>query len=87
MKSTFRVLFYLKKNAKTASKEVMIMARITIDGKVCQFSTKQKISPNGWNVSANKAIGRSFEAMKLNSLLEEIKASLHKIYQSIQLKG
>ena len=39
MKSTFKVLFYLKKGSEKKNGEVMIMARITIDGKLCQFST------------------------------------------------
>lgn len=43
MKSTFKVLFYLKKGSEKKNGEVMIMARITIDGKLCQFSTKQII--------------------------------------------
>ena len=45
MKSTFKVLFYLKKGSEKKNGEVMIMARITIDGKLCQFSTKQSIQP------------------------------------------
>ena len=31
MKSTFKVLFYLKKGSEKKNGEVMIMARITID--------------------------------------------------------
>ncbi len=34
------------------------MARITIDGKLCQFSTKQSIQPDNWNTAAGKAKGR-----------------------------
>ena len=48
MKSTFKVLFYLKKGSEKKNGEVMIMARITIDGKLCQFSTKQSILPDSW---------------------------------------
>ena len=44
MKSTFKVLFYLKKGSEKKNGEVMVMARITIDGKLCQFSTKQSLS-------------------------------------------
>lgn len=43
MKSTFKVLFYLKKGSEKRNGEVIIMARITVDGKICQFSTKQSI--------------------------------------------
>ena len=52
MKSTFKVLFYLKKGSEKKNGEVMIMARITIDGKLCQFSTKQSILPENWNIAA-----------------------------------
>ncbi|MFA6886976.1 MAG: site-specific integrase, partial [Fermentimonas sp.] len=41
MKSTFKVLFYLKKGSEKRNGEVSIMTRVTVDGKVCQFSTKQ----------------------------------------------
>ena len=57
MKSTFKVLFYLKKGSEKKNGEVMIMARITIDGKLCQFSTKQSILPDSWNIAAGKAKG------------------------------
>ena len=58
------------------------MARITIDGKLCQFSTKQSIQPENWNVVAGKAKGR--DAGKINSLLDDIRASLNTIYHEMQ---
>ena len=75
MKSTFKVLFYLKKGSEKKNGEVMIMARITIDGKLCQFSTKQSILPDSWNIAAGKAKGK--DAGKINALLDDIKASLN----------
>ena len=80
MKSTFKVLFYLKKGSEKKNGEVMIMARITIDGKLCQFSTKQSILPENWNIAAGKAKGK--DAGKINALLEDIKASLNNIGKS-----
>ncbi len=82
MKSTFKVLFYLKKGSEKRNGEVTIMARITIDGKICQFSTKQSIHPDNWNVKAGKATGKS--AGQINKLLEDIKASLNQIYHEQQ---
>lgn len=84
MKSTFKVLYYLKKGAEKRNGEVMIMARITVDGKVCQFSTKQSILPKDWSVKSCRAIGRSAAIVQINSLLDEIKSSLHIIYHDIQ---
>ena len=82
MKSTFEVLFYLKKGSEKKNGEVMIMARITIDGKLCQFSTKQSILPENWNIAAGKAKGK--DAGRINALLEDIKASLNNIYHEQQ---
>lgn len=82
MKSTFKVLFYLKKGSEKRNGEVTIMARITIDGKICQFSTKQNIHPDNWNVKAGKATGKS--GGQINKLLDDIKASLHQIYHEQQ---
>lgn len=75
MKSTFKILFYLKKGSEKRNGEVTIMARITVDGKICQFSTKQSIHPDNWSVKAGKVTGKSYA--QLNKLLEDIKASLH----------
>lgn len=83
MKSTSKVLYYLKKGVEERNGEVMIMARITVDGKVCQFSTKQSILPKDWSVKSCRAIGRSASIVQINSLLDEIKSSLHTIYHDI----
>ena len=40
MCSTFKVLFYLKKNAPKKNGSVPVMCRITIDGTIAQFSCK-----------------------------------------------
>lgn len=39
-RATFKVLFYLKKNAPKKDCSVPIMGRITINSKITQFSTK-----------------------------------------------
>ena len=50
MKSTFRILFYLKKNEPKKDGTVAIMARITVDGETKQFSTKKTILPEVENL-------------------------------------
>ena len=82
MKSTFKVLFYLKKGSEKRNGEVAIMARITVDGKICQFSTKQNILPENWNVKAGKATGKA--AGQMNKMLDDVKASLNHIYHEQQ---
>ena len=82
MKSTFKILFYLKKGSEKRNGEVTIMARVTVDGKICQFSTKQSIHPDNWSVKAGKATGKS--AVQINKLLDDVKASLNQIYHEQQ---
>lgn len=47
-KSTFSVLFYLKKDKMKKSGLVPIHARITINGKQTQFNTKLEILEANW---------------------------------------
>ena len=55
-RSTFKVLFYLKRQAEQNGK-APIMGRITINGTISQFSCKLSISPKLWDIKANKATG------------------------------
>jgi len=84
-RSTFKVLFYLKKGAENSSGETMIMTRITLNGVRCNFSTKQKVKITNWSVDGNRAIGRSYEVNQINNLLDKIKTSLMSIYQDMLL--
>ena len=49
MKSTFKTLFYLKKNEPKKNGHVVIMVRITVDGDQVQFSSKLDIHPDNWD--------------------------------------
>ena len=86
MRSTFKVLFYLKKNAQKKDGTAPIISRITVNGKIAQFSTKRFINPDDWSVELGKAKGRNDEAKEINAVLEEIKASIHKAYNELTRK-
>ena len=55
MRSTFNVLFYVKKNQPKKNGLCPVMGRITIDGKIVQFSCKFDIDPKIWDVDAGRA--------------------------------
>ncbi|WP_317045551.1 Arm DNA-binding domain-containing protein [Capnocytophaga canimorsus] len=82
-KSTFKVLFYLKKNAPKKNGKVAIMGRITIDGKIAQFSTKIEIFPDKWDLKFGKVLGKSEEALSLNHKLKELKTRLVNQYDHL----
>src|ERR1035437_809641 len=86
MKSTFKVLFYLKRNAIRKDGRMPIVTRVTVDGVIAQFNTKLEIQPTAWSVKMSKVIGHSSENKQHNAQLEQIKASLHGIYHELQRK-
>lgn len=73
-KSTFSVLFYLKKDKMKKNGLVPIHARITINGKQTQFNTKLEVLETNWK--SGRAIGKSMEIQRLNSMLDDIKANI-----------
>jgi site-specific recombinase XerD len=87
MKSTFRILFYVKKDKQKSDGTFPVMCRVTIDGQPTRFNTKISVNPNIWDAKAGVAIGKSNEAVEVNLLLNEIKASLHNVYHDLLTKG
>lgn len=82
-RSTFKVLFYLKRNNLKPDGKVPIMGRITVNSSIAQFSCKLNIKPDLWDTGANKASGKSLEAQKINQKLDNIRTQIGKQYQSI----
>ena len=62
---------------------VPIMGRVTINGYVAQFSCKQSIHKDLWDVKGNRAKGKSKESRDINLALDNIKAQIIKHYQRI----
>ena len=83
MKSTFRILFYLKRNGQKSNGNTPIMGRITINGQAVQFSAKVEINPDYWNVEAGKAIGRTNDIKEVNFVLDNMRATMTKIYRDL----
>ena len=84
MRSTFKVLFFLKRDKQKKDGSVPVYCRITIDGKESRFGMKKNIDPKLWNVKEGKATGKSSESSEINALLEKTKAGIHKIYRDVQ---
>lgn len=83
MRSTFKVLFYLKKNSQKPDGKVPIMGRITVNGSMAQFSCKLTIKLSLWDTKANRTAGKSLEAQKINQKLDNIRTQIGKQYQRI----
>ena len=82
-RSTFRVLFYLKRNAPKKNGLVPVMCRITVNGKISQFSCKLDVEEKLWNVNLGRMSGRSNVAQEANRMLDKIRVGINKAYQEI----
>lgn len=83
MKSTFKILFYLKRDKIKKNGKVPIFCRITIDKAASRFNLKAEIDEKLWNVDFGRANGKSKEAVEVNQILDNTSASLHTIYRKI----
>ena len=84
MRSTFKVLFFLKRDKQKVNGNVPLFCRITVDGKEVRFGMKKDINPKFWDVNAGKATGRSNEAAEINALVENTKAAIYRVYRELQ---
>jgi site-specific recombinase XerD len=78
-RSTFRILFYIKRGNPKKNGNVVIMGRITIDGERSQFSTKLEINPTVWDNKSGKVKGNNAKAISINNALDNFrgKATMH----------
>ena len=83
MRSTFKILFYLKRNAPKKNGLVPVMCRVTVNGKVSQFSCKLDVEEKSWNVELGRLSGRSLIAQEGNRMLDKIRVGINKAYQEI----
>ena len=83
MRSTFKVLFYLKRNAPKKSGLIPVMCRITVNGKIAQFSCKLDVEEKSWNVKSGRVSGRSIVAQEANRMLDKIRVGINRAYQQI----
>lgn len=83
MRSTFKVLFYLKKNAPKKTGFTPVMCRITVDGTICQFYSKVDIDPALWDMRSNRVSGRSTVALEANRHLDKVRVGINNKYKEI----
>ena len=83
MKSTFSIIFYLKRQAVRKDGTVPVMGRITVDGTQTQFSCKITIDPKVWDTKSGRATGRSAAAIEANRMLDNMRVGINKHYREI----
>ncbi|MDR0537199.1 MAG: phage integrase SAM-like domain-containing protein, partial [Tannerellaceae bacterium] len=83
MRSTFKILFYLKRGSEKPNGHLPLMCRLTVDGEIKQFSCKLDVPPALWDTKSGRASGKSVEARKINIAVDSIRVDVNRRYQEL----
>ncbi len=83
MKSTFSIIYYLKRQVVKQDGTVPVMGRITVDGTQAQFSCKLSVDPKLWDTKTGRMTGKSAVALETNRMLDKMRVNINKHYQEI----
>jgi len=86
-KSTFNLIFLLRKNKPFNNGEVPIIVRITLNGKRAEFIAKHNAKPELWNQTKGRATGSSLFAKSLNSYLDRVYINLTDSMRDLEERG
>lgn len=86
-KSSFSIIFVTQNGKPKADGRVPILARITVNGEMCHFSTRQTILPDRWIAKDYRTMGRTPEEKQINEVLNEFKSTIKRKYESWISKG
>ena len=86
-KSSFSVIFVTQNGKAKADGTVPILARITVNGEMCHFSTRQTILPDRWMSKDYRTIGKTREEKQINAVLDELKSLIIRKYTSCLTSG
>lgn len=80
MRSTFKLLFYINRQKVKKNGLCPVMGRVTIDGKVSQYSAGLEIEPGLWNSDKGRAMA---DGRKVESLPEGRRRELEAINRTL----
>ncbi len=83
MKTTFSILFFIKKGQPKRNGLCTIMVRITINNESVQFSTQAEVSPLLWNQSLGMLNGKTRVSKDMNERLSFIRSELAHHYHEL----
>lgn len=91
MRSTFKLLFYINRQKVKKNGKCPVMGRITLDGKVSQYSTGLEVEPAYWDADTGRAstdgrkesldYEKKKELLRLNDALSALEAKAHAAYK------
>jgi integrase/recombinase XerD len=85
-RNSFSIDFITRK-CKTDIKNVLIYARITVNGERKEISIKEKIDWAAWNPKAEMVNGRTIEDKTINNTIDNIRFRTKEKYRALEDKG
>jgi len=86
-RSTYSVIFYLKKSNPKENGLCPLMGRITIDGQSKAFSLHLDAEPDLWDAKTNRMTGKSKLSQLVNREIEKHKQKIDEYYNEILYNG
>ena len=87
IRTTFNVLFILKKAKLLKNGEAPISMRITVNGRIVEIMVKRSIPIEQWNQSKECSKGKDHKSKELNHYLETVKARICQIQRELEIDG
>lgn len=86
-RTTFNLLFYIRRTRLNKDGDAPVFMRLTIDGTRADASVKYVIKPKLWNTAKGRAESTSKEGKALNLCLDAITSNMMRIRRDIELEG
>lgn len=87
MKYSLAILFWLNKSKTNSKGKAPIYARITVNGHRTELATGERVEPERWNVKAGSVKGNQEEARRINTLLDQFRTKIRKIFNKLLEEG
>lgn len=84
-RTTFGLLFYIRRDKTNKKGESPVFMRLTINGERADASIKRFIEPHAWNSAKGKANEKSRGGKDLNLYLDAISANILRIQRDLEL--
>ena len=83
MKSTFNVIYYIRRDKLKKDGTAPIFCRITISQEKVSFNIKAAINTDIWESSTGRATGKSREAFSINKIINSYTSLINEKYNEI----
>jgi len=87
IKSTFSLLFVIRKHRLLKNEEAPVYLRITVNGEVADINVKRSVRVEMWDQRRESSLGKLHADRELNHYLETLKMRLYKIHREFEIDG